>query len=356
MKFGLSFLPDASPETKSPEDYFSEAIKLCSLAEEAEFHTIKMTEHYLHPYGGYCPSPLIFLTAIAARTRKIRLMTGCILPAFHHPIQIAAETALLDCLSSGRLDVGFGRAYLPYEFEAFGIDLDNSRERYTKTIQAVLDLWKNPKTSCSTEYFSFENATSFPTVNQKPHPPVWGAAVNSRQSFAWLGEQGFNLLISAPFGGIENILPFLDIYRSSFAEHNPLKSPKIAVSLPLIINELHERAIEQSDLYLARYLNTWASATKEWNTISSRDYPKYHGMSNLLLAASPETMRKNHQAIVGCPEYVLEKVHFLKELLNIDQIMWQIDFGSQPFEISQKSLELFAKDVMPAILYQEVNK
>lgn len=91
MRFGVSFLPDSSTETKSPADYYSEALALCDTAEKGELDYVKMTEHYLHPYGGYCPSPIQFLTAIAARTKNIRLMTGCILPAFHHPIQLAAE-------------------------------------------------------------------------------------------------------------------------------------------------------------------------------------------------------------------------------------------------------------------------
>src|SRR3990167_7852138 len=124
MDFGLSFLPDVNHTKLPAPDYFDHAIALSKFADAAGFKTIKMTEHYLHDYGGYCPSPLIFLASVAAITKHIRLMTGCILPAFHHPIQIAAETALLDAISKGRLDVGFARAYLPYEFSAFGIDID----------------------------------------------------------------------------------------------------------------------------------------------------------------------------------------------------------------------------------------
>ncbi|HSW70067.1 MAG TPA: LLM class flavin-dependent oxidoreductase [Gammaproteobacteria bacterium] len=112
MKFGLSFLPDCSPKDKSAIEYYKEALILCDLADKAGLHYIKMTEHYLHPYGGYCPSPLSFLCAVAARTSQIRLMTGCVLPAFHHPIQLAANVAMLDAISNGRADIGFARARL----------------------------------------------------------------------------------------------------------------------------------------------------------------------------------------------------------------------------------------------------
>jgi len=119
MKFGLSFLPDASGEDISAVDYFKTVMKLSKMADDAGMSTVKITEHYLHPYGGYCPDPVAFLSAIAAVTKKIRLMTGCILPVFHHPVKIAAKTAMLDAISDGRVDVGFARAYLPHEFSTF---------------------------------------------------------------------------------------------------------------------------------------------------------------------------------------------------------------------------------------------
>src|SRR5262249_53296459 len=153
MKYGLSFLPDADPGVKSARSYYEEAIELCVRAEGAGLHAVKMTQHYGHAYGGYCPSPLMFLSAVAARTKTIRLMTGCILPVFHHPVHIAAEIAMLDSLSGGRVDAGFGRGFLPYEFEAFGVPLDESRERYEDTIDAVRRLWRGGTASMQSRFF-----------------------------------------------------------------------------------------------------------------------------------------------------------------------------------------------------------
>ncbi|MCY9511533.1 hypothetical protein M5W68_10080 [Paenibacillus larvae] len=71
MKFGLSFLPDTTASTKSAVDYYRDAIALSKQADEAGMHFIKMTEHYLHLYGGYCPSPITFLAAVASVTSLI---------------------------------------------------------------------------------------------------------------------------------------------------------------------------------------------------------------------------------------------------------------------------------------------
>jgi alkanesulfonate monooxygenase SsuD/methylene tetrahydromethanopterin reductase-like flavin-dependent oxidoreductase (luciferase family) len=73
MEFGVQFFPSVGPERKSAEQYWSEALKLTQLAEQLGFANVRTVEHYFHPYGGYSPDPLIFLSAAAAIMRKVRL-------------------------------------------------------------------------------------------------------------------------------------------------------------------------------------------------------------------------------------------------------------------------------------------
>ena len=348
MRFGLSFLPDATRSMKLPIDYYKDAIQLSVIADEAGLHFVKMTEHYLHPYGGYCPSPITFLTAIAARTREIRLLTGGVLPVFHHPIQLAAQASMLDAISGGRVEIGFARAYLPYEFEAFGVDLDSSRERFTETIRAIIKLWQEPDVTIENRFFGFRHATSLPPCTQVPHPPVWVAAVQSRQSFAWIGQEGFRLLISPGLSGYDEIQEFVSIYRESFLDSHPEKTPEVALSLPVHIHKLESEAIESGDFYLGRYLDVWRDAAKAWDSIVSPDYPRYSGLGHGLRTDSPESMRQRVAALVGSPGRVADQIHWLKEKLDIDVLLMQIDFGAMPGGDANRSLELFVKEVWPA--------
>jgi alkanesulfonate monooxygenase SsuD/methylene tetrahydromethanopterin reductase-like flavin-dependent oxidoreductase (luciferase family) len=137
MKCGLNFFPSCRPVWKSAEEYFREALDLCELADTLGYATVKIVEHYFRPYGGYSPSPLIFLAAAAQRTSHVRLVTGAVLPAFNHPLKLAAELALVDCISGGRLDAGFARASLPHEFEAFEVSMEESRPRFEEGIAVV---------------------------------------------------------------------------------------------------------------------------------------------------------------------------------------------------------------------------
>jgi len=348
MRFGLSFLPDATPDTKSATAYFADALALSEMADQEGLHTVKMTEHYLQPYGGYCPNPLAFLASVATRTRRVRLMTGGILPAFHHPIQIAAEAAMVDAISGGRLDIGFARAYLPYEFDAFGVSLDESRERYSETIRTVIRLWTESRVTVNTPFFAFRNVRSLPQPVQQPHPPIWGAAVRSRQSFAWLGQQGFNLLVTPGPEPLDKLAERIAIYGETFAETqgHADKRPQVAISLPLFLAENDQQAMIEGERYLQRYYDVWAQAADSWTRVVSRDYPGYTGLGGAIRKFTPRVMRESGKALLGCPERAIDGIRQLYETLHVDQILWQLDFGAMPMAAASRTLKLFIDRVL----------
>jgi len=348
MRFGLSFLPDATPRMKLPIDYYRDAIQLSVMADQAGLHFVKMTGHYLHPYGGYCPSPIAFLSAVAACTRGVRLVTGGVLPVFHHPLQLAAEASMLDAISGGRVEIGFARAYLPYEFDALGVDLDSSRERFTETVRAVIKLWQESDVTIENKFFAFRNATNLPPCTQIPHPPVWVAAIQSRQSFAWIGQEGFKLLLSPGLSGYDAIREFVSIYRESFLDCHSEKTPEVALSLPVYVHRAESEAIESGDFYLGRYLDVWRDAAKAWDSVISPDYPRYSGLGHSLRIDSPESMRQRAAALVGSPARVVDQILWLKEKLGIDALLMQIDFGAMPGVDASRSLELFVQEVWPS--------
>jgi alkanesulfonate monooxygenase SsuD/methylene tetrahydromethanopterin reductase-like flavin-dependent oxidoreductase (luciferase family) len=111
MEFGIQFFPAVGPAQKPADRYWGEALELTRLAEELGFTNVRTVEHYFHPYGGYSPDPLIFLSAAAAVTHSIRLITGAVLPVFNHPLKLAGQIGMADAISGGRLEVGFARAF-----------------------------------------------------------------------------------------------------------------------------------------------------------------------------------------------------------------------------------------------------
>ncbi|MFK0293479.1 LLM class flavin-dependent oxidoreductase [Streptomyces sp. NPDC090442] len=348
MQFGVSFLPDCREEWKSAAEYYSDALALCTLAESAGFASAKMTEHYLTDYGGYCPSPLNFLSAVAARTTRLRLITGCVLPAFHHPVQLAAEAAMVDAISGGRLEVGFARAYLPQEFETFGVSLDESTDRYRETIRAVLRLWTEERVDEETPYFSYRQATGRPSPVQRPHPPVWGAASMTPGSFQWLGGNGFGLLMTPSLNPAARMRPLVDLYRDAAAAAG--HTPRIATSLPLILAETDAEAERLADRHIARYLEVWTEAVESWNGRESGDYRGYGDFGSKLAGVTPAYIREINGAIVGSPATAAERIlRLVRDFGGVDQILWQVDIGAMPLAQARRSIEMFRASVVPLL-------
>src|SRR6266545_6626608 len=99
MRYGLNFFPSFRLSDCSTADYFDQVLRLSGRGGELGYTSAKAVEHYFHSYGGHTPSPIVMLSAIAARTRRIRPITGAVIPAFNHPIKVAGELAMLDNIS-----------------------------------------------------------------------------------------------------------------------------------------------------------------------------------------------------------------------------------------------------------------
>src|SRR6185436_15424980 len=159
MRFGIQFFPDVGPRTRTAERYFAEALHLVALCDQLGFTHVRTVEHYFHEYGGYSPNPIVFLAAAAERSKRARLVTGAVLPVFNHPLKLAGELALLDALSNGRLDIGFARAFLPYEFRHFGVSMDESIARFEEGVEQIRDLLERESVSSNGKFHRYENVT-----------------------------------------------------------------------------------------------------------------------------------------------------------------------------------------------------
>jgi alkanesulfonate monooxygenase SsuD/methylene tetrahydromethanopterin reductase-like flavin-dependent oxidoreductase (luciferase family) len=215
MQVGIQFFPDVGPEVQSGRDYWQSALKLVGLVDRYGYTHVRTVEHYFLPYGGYSPNPTIFLAAAAQVTKHARLITGAVLPAFNHPLKIAGELAMLDALCDGRLDAGFARAFLPHEFQRFGVRLDESRARFEEGVEQVRQLLEEENVSCQGRFHSFTNVTSLPRPTQLPRPPFYVAALATQESFERAGAAGYGIMAIPMAGGAMREL--LDTYREARA-------------------------------------------------------------------------------------------------------------------------------------------
>jgi alkanesulfonate monooxygenase SsuD/methylene tetrahydromethanopterin reductase-like flavin-dependent oxidoreductase (luciferase family) len=272
MQFGLNFFPCVEPAEKSAEQYFREAIHLASLTDELGYTHVRQVEHYFKPYGGYSPNPLIFLTAVAQRTRKVRLITGAVLPAFNSPLKLAGEIGMLDGISAGRLEVGFARAFLPHEFAQFGVSLDESRRRFTEGLAQITLLLAEEDVSSKGEFHSFANVTSLPRPTQCPHPPFWIAATNTPETFAFAGKLGCKVM-AIPLEP-EKMRSLIGTYRQAWRAANHPGNGHVMNTFFMYCAPTREEAMATGLVPCNGHLQGLAAAAKEWLTgASTKELP-----------------------------------------------------------------------------------
>ena len=348
MRFGINFFSTVRPEQKPPERYFDEALRLAALADELGYSHVRTVEHYFRPYGGMTPSPIVFLTAVAARTRRIRLVTGAVLPIFNHPIKIAGETAMLDCISNGRLDVGFGRAFLPEEFEAFERRLDESRARFEGGITAVKRLWTEEEVVYADAFYRFGPITSSPRPVQRPHPPIMIAAVGTAASFEWAGRQGYGLMVVPYLSNFETLRVNLRRYRDAFAVARPGRAaPPVQMSFHMHVAETDDEAVREATPQMDQYVALFKASASGWRSRWSAEYPGYAEVIRELDTMTMERIQRERRAFVGAPDTVRELVRGMVEAFGDVEPSLSVLWGNMPHEMAERSLRLFAAEVMP---------
>lgn len=347
MEFGIHFFPDRSPDQQAANHYFEEALNLVELGEKLGYSYARIVEHYFTPYGGYSPNPLLFLAAASQRTQQMRLMTGAVLPVFSNPLKMAGEIGMIDAISNGRLELGVARAFLPHEFEAFDVPMCESRERFNEGLESLTRLLTQKKASFSGKHISFDNIESLPKPVQQDMPPVWIAAVRSEESFYNAGVKGHNLMV-IPYAA-EKLKPLLDVYRNTFKEHHPTKSPKIMMGFHMFCHADHKMAMSTAKPYITAYIKTMTDAFSGWQAkAESKDYQGYKAMVQKISNETFESMYQSGAIWVGSAETIKQKAsEFYNAVGGYDVATLQVMYGGMPYETAAASMQTFAEEGMP---------
>jgi alkanesulfonate monooxygenase SsuD/methylene tetrahydromethanopterin reductase-like flavin-dependent oxidoreductase (luciferase family) len=193
MKVGvLQFFGWADRSIPLPVIY-QRAIERFEIMDRGGYDAVWLAEHHFSSFS-VCPSVHMMATMAAARTQRLRIGAAVSLAPFYHPLRLAEEVALLDVLSGGRVNWGAGRGFARLEFEAFGIPVEESAERFRETVEVVLAAWRSEKISHQGHFFRFEDIEVLPRPLQQPHPPVWMAAT-SEGAIDWAAGRGFSILM-----------------------------------------------------------------------------------------------------------------------------------------------------------------
>ena len=144
FEFGM-FHEFQRPAGMTEEEAFATSFEEIDAAERWGLDAMWLAEIHVEPERSVCSAPLTLASAIAARTKRMKIGTGVQVLPLCHPLRLAEEAATVDQISHGRLIFGIGRSGFPRTYEAYGVPYGESRERFAETLEILKRAWTEPK-------------------------------------------------------------------------------------------------------------------------------------------------------------------------------------------------------------------
>ncbi|MET9337708.1 LLM class flavin-dependent oxidoreductase [Nonomuraea sp. NPDC003804] len=330
---------------QSFKDVYDYHLELIELAEELGFHGVRLAEHHFRDYG-VVPNLFTLLAHAAARTERIRLGTGIVVLPLHNPVHVAEEAALVDVLSGGRLDLGIGRGYQSFEFEGFGIDLAEARDRFNEALEVILGLWTQESFQHEGKFYRTGEVSLTPRPLQTPYPPIHVAAV-SPETVTMYGERGLPILAdpAAPF---RKVVKAAETWRESAgtATADLVVARSVHVA-PTVEQAREDQARFEAAFDRSRIFNE-RSAPIDPKTGKAAQGFEYYQDRYLKGGSVSNDFRWEQLEVIGDPARVIEQIGVLKAA-GFSTLL--CDFGStrpMPLEEMKKVMRFFATEVIPA--------
>lgn len=310
----------AAPGTGPDCSAYERVIDQARLADEGGLDAYYLTEHHFNPGFHVVPSPNLLVAALSQTTARARLGVMCTNLTLHHPVRVAEEIRMLDLLTGGRLEVGFGRGAADHELEGYGVDPCDAEPIFDQSLALVRELL----TTGETEGYEGgpwhgQKVVLVPEPTQRPHPPLWLAAVSDR-SVQKAARLGLNLCTA--FLDIDGVARTARLYRDAWQEAVPhVPCGRYGTLQQVFVGET-EAELRRS---AGPQLQGWVTA-----------------------GLSLEEATAQGRLVYGTPEHCTAQLLRLAAS-GVDMFQGWFQFGSLDHETSNRSLALFCATVVPAV-------
>ncbi len=329
------------------EDAFATSFEQIDAAERWGLDAMWLAEIHVNPERSVCSAPLTLASAIAAKTKRMKIGTGVQVLPLCHPLRLAEEAATVDQISHGRLIFGIGRSGFPRTYEAYGVPYGESRERFAETLEILKKAWTEPSFSYNGKYYSFDNVKMTPKPFQKPWPDIRVAA-NSADTFPNIARLGHAVLVAVRQGTLEELEPNIRAYQEAWKEAGHPGRGKVFLRAPVYLADTDQEARDESEdsiMYFYRYLGERLEDSATRAGVQQSELRAARGRRLQTITYEDALVEK---LIVGSPKSVTDRLLGLKETLGLDGILCEMNCGTKiPHARVMKSLQLLCEKVSP---------
>jgi alkanesulfonate monooxygenase SsuD/methylene tetrahydromethanopterin reductase-like flavin-dependent oxidoreductase (luciferase family) len=337
---------DARPDG----EVYADELRLVRLAVELGFQSIWTVEHHFTDYT-MCPDPLQLLTWVAAQHDGVLLGTGVVVLPWHDPVRVAEQITLLDNLSGGRLLLGIGRGLARVEYEGFGVSMDTSRERFVESAGVVLAGLEQGWIEADGELLQIPRRAVRPRPQHSFRGRTYAAAV-SPDSMPIMARLGVGILIipQKPWPIVEEDL---GVYNEVYLAENGVPAPAPLCGGFTFVDTDAGRAEERAHRYIGDY---YRSVLRHYEFEAAphagvKGYEFYTNVTRYLDRHGADQAVDDFVALMpwGTPDQVIEKVAFIRDKAGIAGYMPHLSFAGMAPEEAERSLRLFASEVLPEL-------
>lgn len=340
-------------EGMSDKDFWMEEMRLAELCEPLGFSSIWCVEHHFDSPYSMSPDNLQVLAYLAGRTSRIGLTTGAIILPWNDPLRVAEKIVVLDYLSNGRLQVGFGRGLAKMEYGRFGIDMNEARERFDEAAQLILDALATGVMEGNGKYYQQPRAEISPVPTRDFRDGLRCIAMSPDSQLAAAAlKAGMATFIQFP---IEQHVEPIDLYRNEFRRIHGEEAPPPTLTLFVYCHEDPVVAEQVARERMARYFVT---LTRHYDLdgghfASTKGYQAYGAVADMINEAGLSGAANDfaEAQIFGTPDQIVAKLRHIQEVVGDYHLNCVFSYAGLPFDEAEASMRLFSEAVMPELAH-----
>ena len=324
-------------------------------AEELGFEGLCVNEHHQNAYG-IMPSPVVTASALARRTKRAKIaILGSGFNLREHPLTIAEEHAMIDCITGGRLISGMVRG-IGCEYYSLGVNPTFSHERFHEAHDLVIRAWTEPGPfAFEGKHYHFEYVNMWPTPYQKPHPPIWCPSQGSTETIEWASHPDRRYVYLQTYSPFKSVARAMNAYRSLADGYGyTAKADQLGWLVAIYVADTDEAAINEARPHIEAFFDKFLNFPKEM--LLPPGYTSLQSLKNIQKSKSSlgggqtiETMLEQGLIIAGSPDTVRRKLTEYQKEARIGNLLCLLQFATLPPDLTRKNMELFAREVMPAM-------
>jgi alkanesulfonate monooxygenase SsuD/methylene tetrahydromethanopterin reductase-like flavin-dependent oxidoreductase (luciferase family) len=350
MQVGLLMVFQNFRDSLTDEAAWQRDIHLAGLAEPLGFDTVSSVEHHFFNYA-MSPDNTQFLAYLAARTSRIGLLTGAVILPWHNPLRVVERMIVLDHLSRGRALFGIGRGLARREYAAFGVDMNEARDRFDEAAELIVRGLETGVVEGSGRYYPQRRTEVRPRPFASFRDRLYAVGMSS-DSVPIVARLGARMMSFAQKPWVE-MAPHFARYRELFERHHSRRAPA-----PVCVDFLAcDQSAELAEALARKHMANYYLTVLEHYEMAGQHFAALKGYGDY--AAGAAALRESGieaaaQAFVGIntygtPQQILDKLAARRSAVGDFDLTIQVSYGGLDAAQAEKSLRLFAARVLPEL-------